>query len=67
MLYEVITAIGTKNGIDLEKMLVSDGEEMDKNKYIEQLTEEMKQAAMELQFEKAASLRDKIKELQGIT
>ncbi len=61
------TAIGTKNGIDLEKMLVSDGEEMDKNKYIEQLTEEMKQAAMELQFEKAASLRDKIKELQGIT
>ena len=38
----------------------------EREKMIEQLTVEMRQAAQKLEFEKAAFLRDKIKELKGI-
>ncbi len=38
----------------------------EREKLIEQLTTEMRQAAQKLEFEKAAFLRDKIKELKGI-
>ncbi len=38
----------------------------EREKLIEQLTAEMRQAAQKLEFEKAAFLRDKIKELKGI-
>ncbi len=38
----------------------------EREKMIEQLTAEMRQAAQKLEFEKAAFLRDKIKELKGI-
>ena len=38
----------------------------EREKRIEQLTTEMRQAAQKLEFEKAAFLRDKIKELKGI-
>ena len=37
------------------------------NKLIKKLEKEMKQAAMELQFERAAELRDKILELKKMT
>ncbi|MBR5793592.1 MAG: UvrB/UvrC motif-containing protein, partial [Anaerotignum sp.] len=37
------------------------------NKLIKKLDKEMKQAAMELQFERAAELRDKILELKKLT
>ena len=38
----------------------------DREKLIEQYTTEMRQAAQKLEFEKAAFLRDKIKELKGL-
>jgi excinuclease UvrABC helicase subunit UvrB len=38
----------------------------DKNKLIEDLTAEMQKAAKQLDFERAAYLRDKVKRLRGV-
>ena len=57
------------SGIDPEKLIndgVASGSKEDKDKMIEKLTREMEKAAKDLEFEKAAELRDIIIELKGI-
>ena len=51
-----------KEAADTKKKL----SKADREKLIEQYTTEMRQAAQKLEFEKAAFLRDKIKELKGL-
>ncbi len=56
-----IIEIGKKAKPEKQKKLTS----LEKNRLIEQLTAEMKEAARTLEFEKAAYLRDRIKELKN--
>ena len=51
-----------KEALDAKKKLTKP----EREKLIEQLNTEMRQAAQKLEFEKAAFLRDKIKELKGL-
>jgi len=54
---------GSKKEAAKEKKKLTKAE---REKLVEQLTKEMRQAAQKLEFEKAAFLRDKIKELKGL-
>ena len=59
---------GSKGGIDAAKLInegVSGGTEEENKKLIEKLTVEMTKAAKDLDFEKAAEIRDIIIELKG--
>jgi len=56
--------LGTLKAAENEKEYAADFETMPTEKLIEKLTAEMKAAAKELEFEKAAMLRDRINELR---
>jgi excinuclease ABC subunit B len=56
-----VIEIGKKAKGEFEKKL----SRLEKDKLIEQLSSEMREAARELEFEKAAYIRDRIKELRG--
>lgn len=56
--------LGTLKAAENEKEYAADFETMTTEKLIEKLTAEMKAAAKELEFEKAAMLRDRINELR---